>query len=104
MLDIFEQDDVLAGNRGKAARFSELLTPLASPPGVQNFRHIGMIWAFEVVDAPAHFSWDFHQRALALGLLLRPIGNTVYFMPPYVIGEAEMELMAGVTLELLSAH
>jgi adenosylmethionine-8-amino-7-oxononanoate aminotransferase len=36
----------------------------------------------------------FHQHALARGLFIRPIGNTVYFMPPYVIEEAEMRLMA----------
>jgi adenosylmethionine-8-amino-7-oxononanoate aminotransferase len=101
VLDIFEQDDVLAANRRKAARFTELLAPVAAHPRVRNFRHTGMIWAFDVDRAPPGFSRDFHQRALARGLFIRPIGGTVYFMPPYVIEEPEMALMARVTLELL---
>jgi adenosylmethionine-8-amino-7-oxononanoate aminotransferase len=53
-----------------------------------------MIWAFEVASADPQFSRNFYQVALAQGLLLRPIGNTVYFMPPYVLGENEMALLA----------
>jgi adenosylmethionine-8-amino-7-oxononanoate aminotransferase len=93
-LDIFEQDDVIAVNLVKAARFSELLAPLSTHPKVRNFRHIGMIWAFEVASAAPQFSRNFYQAALARGMLLRPIGNTVYFMPPYVLGENEMALLA----------
>jgi adenosylmethionine-8-amino-7-oxononanoate aminotransferase len=37
------------------------------------------------------------------GLLLRPLGNTVYFMPPYVIGGAEIELLVGGTQAALDA-
>jgi adenosylmethionine-8-amino-7-oxononanoate aminotransferase len=62
-----------------------------------------MIWAFDVNHTEAGFSTRFHRQALARGLFIRPIGNTVYFMPPYVIEEAEMRLMAEVTLELLQA-
>jgi adenosylmethionine-8-amino-7-oxononanoate aminotransferase len=101
VLDIFEADGVLATNRDKAGRFTAILAPVAEHPRVRHFRHTGMIWAFDVSDAPPGFSADFHRRALERGLFLRPIGNTVYFMPPYVIGEAEMALMAQVTLELL---
>ena len=101
VLDIFAEDDVIAGNRGKAARFSELLAPVAAHPRARHFRHAGMIWAFDVAGAPSGFSGEFHRRALARGLFIRPIGSTVYFMPPYVIGEVEMRLMADVTLELL---
>ncbi len=101
VLDIFETDDVLAENRVKALRFSQLLAPLAAHPRVRHMRHTGMIWAFDVHDAAPGFSANFHRHALAQGLFIRPIGNTVYFMPPYVIEEAEMRLMAEVTLDLL---
>jgi adenosylmethionine---8-amino-7-oxononanoate aminotransferase len=93
-LDIFEQDDVIAANLVKAAHFSEVLAPLSTHPKVRNFRHLGMIWAFEAASADQQFSRNFYQAALAQGLLLRPIGNTVYFMPPYVLGENEMALLA----------
>ncbi|KAF0103342.1 MAG: adenosylmethionine-8-amino-7-oxononanoate aminotransferase [bacterium] len=101
VLDLFEQDEVLAVNRHKAVRFTQLLAPIAAHPRVRHFRHTGMIWAFDVEQAPAGFSVDFHRRALERGLFIRPIGASVYFMPPYVIGEAEMAHMAKVTLELL---
>ena len=101
VLDLFEQQDVIAVNRIKAARFTEMLAPVAAHPRVAHFRHAGMIWAFDVPDAGPGFAGDFHTRALARGLFVRPIGNTVYFMPPYVIGEPEMALMADTALALL---
>jgi len=101
VLDIFDADDVLARNRVKAANFNQLLAPIAAHPRVSQMRNIGMIWAFEVNDAAPGFSLRFHQQALAKGVFLRPIGNTVYFMPPYIIEAAEMALMADVVLELL---
>ena len=100
-LDIFEQDEVLKANRLKAAQFNELLIPVAAHPRVRNFRHLGMIWAFEVETADAAFARNFYQAALALGLLLRPIGNTVYVMPPYVLGEEEMALLAAGLVQIL---
>ena len=48
VLDIFRADDVLAANRVKAARWTALAAPLAAHPKVRDFRHRGMIWAFEV--------------------------------------------------------
>jgi adenosylmethionine-8-amino-7-oxononanoate aminotransferase len=103
VLDIFESDQILARNRVKAARFNQLLAPLAAHPRVRHLRHLGMIWAFDVTDVDAGFSARFHQQALARGLFIRPIGNSVYFMPPYVIEEPEMRLMAEVALDLLQA-
>ena len=103
VLDIFEQDHILAHNKTKAARFTQLLSAVAAHPNVQYFRHTGMIWAFDVIHAAPGFSARFHHLALAQGLFIRPIGNTVYFMPPYVIEEADMQLMAEVTLHLLNS-
>ena len=102
-LDIFAQDDVLAANRNKAAYLNGIARPLSEHHAVRNWRNTGMIWAFEVVSPHR----DFAQRCFALALqnelLLRPIGNTVYFMPPYVIGEVEMQLLVTRTLEIVEA-
>ncbi|MBI5006462.1 MAG: adenosylmethionine--8-amino-7-oxononanoate transaminase [Nitrosomonadales bacterium] len=102
-LDIFAQDDVLNANRAKAASFNRIAQPLREHPKVRNFRNTGMVWAFEV-DTPHA---DFAQRCFSLGLrqelLLRPMGNTVYFMPPYVIGEDEMQLLVTRTLKVIDA-
>ncbi len=100
-LSIFEEDRVLEANRASAARLDRLAQPIAAHPRVRNFRRTGMIWAFEVEAAQPLFARRFAQAALDRELLLRPIGNTVYFMPPYVIDEGESQLLATRTLELL---
>jgi len=100
-LEIFEQDDVLTANRSKAAFFNRIAQPLREHPKVRNFRHTGMVWAFEV-DTPHA---DFAQRCFSLGLqhelLLRPMGNTVYFMPPYIISEDEMQMLVAHTIAII---
>jgi adenosylmethionine-8-amino-7-oxononanoate aminotransferase len=60
-----------------------------------------MIWAFDVKTKDASFARNFHQRALSNELLLRPISNTVYIMPPYVISEEEITLLTSRTLEII---
>jgi adenosylmethionine-8-amino-7-oxononanoate aminotransferase len=100
-LDIFVQDDVLNANRDKAAIFNHIATPLREHAKVKHFRNTGMIWAFEVDTQHK----DFAQRCFTLGLqhelLLRPMGKTVYFMPPYVITEKEMQMLVERTLTVI---
>ena len=62
-----------------------------------------MILAFDVDTADAGFARRFFASALERELLLRPLGNTVYFMPPYVIGPEEIELLARRTADILDA-
>ena len=99
-LAIFEEDDVLKANRGRQAKMNEALQPLCDMP-IAHLRNTGMIWAFDVVDAPADFPRHFYQEALAHGLLVRPIGHTVYFMPPYVISDDEIAWLAHQTIAVL---
>lgn len=101
VLDIFSDEDVIAANRVKAERFTALAAPLAQHAAVRNFRHTGMIWAFDVDTKRADFArWCFAE-ALAREVLLRPIGLTVYFMPPYVIDESEFEHLVNATETIL---
>jgi adenosylmethionine-8-amino-7-oxononanoate aminotransferase len=102
-LDIFEADHVIEANREKSSRISAAASRLAAHPGVRNFRNTGMIWAFEAGRAGAGFGSSFYASALERELLLRPLGNTVYFMPPYVIGEEEIELLVTRTAAILDA-
>jgi len=101
-LAIFEEDDVLAANRTLAARLSALMQPLMQHPRVRHPRHRGMIWAFDVDSDEPLFARRFHLAALERGLLLRPIGSTVYFMPPYIIDEEECTLLVDGTLAALN--
>ncbi len=97
VLDIFRDDDVVAANRARAARWQALAAPLQQHPKTRHFRQCGMILAFEVASGRADFArWCF-ARALERELMLRPLGNTVYFMPPYVTTDSEIaHLVAGV--------
>jgi adenosylmethionine-8-amino-7-oxononanoate aminotransferase len=94
VLDLFERNDVIAANRRRATRFDEIAAPLSKHPRIRNFRRLGMIWAFEVEDRAPAFASRAFEAALARGVLLRPIGNTVYFMPPYVLTDDEFGLLA----------
>lgn len=100
-LDIFAAEDVLDGNRAKAAYLNRISAPLREHPKVGNFRNTGMIWAFEVRSRRADFAQHCFSTALEHGLLLRPMGNTVYFMPPYVIGENEIDILIEQTLKII---
>ncbi len=97
-LQIFEEDDVLAGNLMRAEKLSLALRPLATHAKVKHFRQQGMIWAFDAqVEDPslaATFSRRFFTSALKHELLLRPIGTTVYLMPPYVLSDADTGMLA----------
>ncbi|MFZ1548341.1 MAG: adenosylmethionine--8-amino-7-oxononanoate transaminase, partial [Candidatus Nitrotoga sp.] len=102
-LEIFEQDDVIATNRNKAAYFNRISQPLRDHPRVKNFRNTGMIWAFEVDSLHDDFAQRCFSLALEKELLLRPMGNTIYFMPPYIISEAEMDMLVERTLAIITA-
>lgn len=101
VLDIFQHDQVIAANQIKSIEFTRILAEVATHPRVRYFRQLGMIWAFEVADAGAGFSDRFHQAALAQGVFMRPIGRTVYAMPPYVTNADEMRGLADAVLACL---
>ena len=62
-----------------------------------------MMFAFDVTTQNNKFSTQCYQTAIAHGLLLRPIGNTVYFMPPYTITQPEIDFMIDTTVSVLKA-
>jgi adenosylmethionine-8-amino-7-oxononanoate aminotransferase len=101
-LAIFEQDQVLKNNEKTQAYINEKLRAWNDLP-IKHLRHQGMIWAFDVISTSNQFQQDFYQQSLSQGLLLRPIGNTVYFMPPYVINASEADFMISTTRSLVMA-
>jgi len=102
-LDIFAQDNVLENNRAKTAYLNRALQSFSDLP-IRHLRNTGMIWAFDVDTRNPQFARDFYGAAVQHGVLLRPIGNTVYFMPPYVISEAEIDTLLTQTRQVLEAH
>ncbi len=102
-MELFEQRDVLADNRLLAQHMLSAVAPLQDHPQVGEIRQTGMILAIEMVarrDPMLQYDWQqrrgmrVYEYALQQGVLLRPIGNVVYFMPPYVINETEINLIA----------
>ena len=102
-LDIFAADDVLAVNQQKSAKIAAALAPLAAHAKVRHLRQRGMIAAFDVATDDPYFSRKFYRAALDRGALLRPIGNTVYLMPPYIVGDDEIATLARVATDALGA-
>jgi adenosylmethionine-8-amino-7-oxononanoate aminotransferase len=107
-LAIFGEDDVLARNRATASRMAALAAPLADHAHVSDLRQAGMILAFELTrggdrrtpfDPAARVGLRAYRAALARGVVLRPLGDIVYWMPPYCIDDAQLELLARVTRE-----
>jgi len=99
-LAIFEDDDVIEKNKLKSAAITQKMQVLTDLP-IHHLRHQGMIFAFDVVTENTQFSKQCYQAAVSEGLLLRPIGSTVYFMPPYTICESEMDFMVDATYRAL---
>ncbi|MGJ9419180.1 adenosylmethionine--8-amino-7-oxononanoate transaminase [Massilia sp. CMS3.1] len=96
-LQIFRDDDVLNRNRALATKLTIAMAPLAGHARVRHFRQRGMIFAFDAIEPDAERASSFARRfftsAIDNELLLRPIGRTVYVMPPYVLDEEEIDLL-----------
>jgi len=101
-LAIFEADNVIENNKVKSTQIVKKMATLRDIPHTY-LRHQGMIFAFDVTTKNAKFSRDCYSEALKQGLLLRPIGNTVYLMPPYTITESEIDFMINATLEAVKS-
>ena len=106
-LELFERRDVLADNRLLAAQMLEAVAPLRDHAHVGDIRQTGMILAMEMVAQRKpliQYDWKerrgikVYQYAMANGILLRPIGNVIYCMPPYVINSDEIRLLAKVAM------
>ena len=102
-LEIFEHEDVLARNVEAARTIDAALAPLTHHPRVRHARHLGMIWAWDVQTELPDFSQRYHHHAMARGLVLRPIGSTIYAMPPYVMDSQDVQHLAQSALAALEA-
>jgi adenosylmethionine-8-amino-7-oxononanoate aminotransferase len=104
-LDLFERDNVVQRNRALADVMRSAIAPFADHPNIAEVRQTGMIAAVEMAKdrhSKEPFAWQerrglrVYRHGLENGVLLRPLGNVVYFMPPYVITEAQLETVTAV--------
>lgn len=107
-LDIFTEDKVIENNRHLSACLAKAAAHLADHPHVGEVRQTGMVLAVEMVankQTKTPYPWQerrglqVFQYALSQGLLLRPIGNVVYFMPPYIITPELIDWMVKIAAE-----
>jgi len=94
-LTLFETRDVLSDNRLTAEQLWAAVAQYDLP--LSHVRQRGMITAFEVDTRNPQFARDCYAAALKHGLLLRPIGNTVYWMPPYCLTAADIAHLVHTT-------
>jgi adenosylmethionine-8-amino-7-oxononanoate aminotransferase len=101
-LNYFQNYDVINQNHKTSAYISECMKSLSILP-ISNLRNIGMIWAFDLEKIPKKTLKKISTRAIDRGLLIRPIGHTIYFMPPYIINHDEIDFMIDTTLEVIQS-
>ncbi|MGH8679647.1 MAG: aminotransferase class III-fold pyridoxal phosphate-dependent enzyme, partial [Burkholderiales bacterium] len=111
-LELFDLEKPIAANVLRAQAMWAYTAELRSHRHVAEVRQQGMILAIELarnVSARQPYQDEerrglrVYQHALAQGVLLRPLGNVVYFMPPYVISPKEIERMCQVAIEAIHA-
>ena len=107
-LAIFRDEPVLERNRATAAHMSRRLAEFGDHDNVADVRQTGMIAAIELTQdkrrripfaASDRRGLRVYRHALQRGVLLRPLGDVVYFMPPYVTTPDEIDLMFDVARE-----
>lgn len=113
-LNIFEDENVLEKNVLKSKFIAGLVADLIkNHPHIGEFRQLGMVGALELVeDISSKKAFDWKKRvgyaiykiALGNGVLLRPLGNIIYFMPPYAVEEKDIEFMIAVAFKAINEY
>lgn len=100
-LEIFEQNDVLGENEKKSFYIKEKLEKFSALSNVKEIRQQGMVTAIELegYGASERIGLKVYEYALTQGVLLRPLGHVIYFMPPYIISYDEIDKMIDVAYE-----
>ncbi len=104
-LDIFENENIIDQNREKAKYINEKLQKFTNLKNVASIRQQGMI---AVVELKGYASQEriglrVHQYCLEKGVLIRPLGHIVYFMPPYIITNSEIDMMMDTTYDAINS-
>ncbi len=103
--DIFDRENIITNNQKLITALQQQLQRFENHPKIGEVRQTGMIAAIEMVKdkkSKTPYPWQerrglkVYQYALKHGVLLRPLGNVIYFMPPYVITEEQIKTMVDV--------
>jgi adenosylmethionine-8-amino-7-oxononanoate aminotransferase len=102
-LDIFENENIIAKNIVLASYMSKKLDKFLNLKNVASIRQTGMVCVVELkgYKAEDRVGLKVYQYGLKKGVLLRPLGHIIYFMPPYIIKEDEIDKMMDVAYEAI---
>lgn len=113
-LKIFEEENILDTIDKKSKYLKEKIeSTLLDIEYVGDYRQLGMIGAIELVknkETKEAFPWQdrigykIYQLALKKGVLLRPLGNVIYFMPPYIITKEEIDIVVDTARECIEEY
>ena len=104
-LEIFEKEKVLEKNVERSKELAKAFDWAKTDSRIEHWRQQGMILAFDVKSDHLKniktFAREMFMNSIDQGVLIRPIGNTVYVMPPYILSPAEtIQLGKAVQLAL----
>jgi adenosylmethionine-8-amino-7-oxononanoate aminotransferase len=104
-LDIFQKDSIIEKNRDKIEYLSQLISRFKTLPNVKEVRQRGFIAAIELkgYKEEQRIGLRVYEYALKRGVLLRPLGHVVYFMPPYVITQDELEKIVDIAFRAIES-
>lgn len=111
-LKIFEEEKIIESIQPKISRLKKELEKFRVLDCVGDIRHVGMIGVIEIVkDKSTKEPHPFEERigikiykeALKRGAIIRPLGNIIYFMPPYVITEEEIKTLTDIAYDSIKA-
>jgi adenosylmethionine-8-amino-7-oxononanoate aminotransferase len=104
-LKIFEEENILNENKKKSKYIIEKLEKFKTLKKVKNIRYLGMVFAFDIDKYPPQrrIGLEVYKFGLKRGVLLRPLGNTIYFMPPFIISYSEIDFMLEVAFEAIKS-
>jgi len=92
-LEIFETESVLENNIERSKDLAKAFSWAKEDVRIEHWRQQGMILAFDIKPSslirPHTFSREMFSASLKEGVLIRPIGNTIYVMPPYILSPEE---------------
>lgn len=102
-LDIFENENIIEKNREIANYMAEELLKFKTLKNISSIRQTGMVCAVELkgYDSKDRVGLRVYEYGLKNGVLLRPLGHVVYFMPPYIIKKDEIKKMMQVAYEAI---
>lgn len=108
-LEIFERERVIENLEPKIRLMGELLAEFRPLEHVADVRQCGFVGVVELKGAAEGYSYgervgrDVCRAVRNDGVLLRPLGNIIYFMPPYCIGEEQLAHMMRATRKAVAA-